>query len=123
MKSTLELMPLAALALSCSCVVAGPASTVTLDGDYGCDTLQTQVERLAALNVAIQTSMMKARGMGTDETQRLNGLATTHFTELSSKKCRPLNGTFRVLDRQAVVGGSVWNVKASKGETLWVLMK
>ncbi len=122
MKPTLALLPLAALTLCCGCVLAAPAGSVTFDGDVGCDTLQTQRERMSALKVSMQTGVMKAQGKASREMLKLNETATAKFVELSRDKCRRLAGPFDVLERQLFAGGSIVRVGFGSG-SLWVLLK
>ena len=114
---------LAVFGLACGPVAGAQLDRVTLDNDLGCDTLQTQRERMSALKVAWVTSMAKAQGNTSPEMEALNRTATVRFTDLSRDRCRYLAGTFKVLERQPLVGGGIWRVKVTKTESLWVLIK
>jgi hypothetical protein len=122
MNFTARFAALAVLAVCAGRVAAGPLGSVTLDGDLGCDTLQTQRERLAALEIAVHASMAKARGEATPEVLRAGDAATAKFTDLSRQRCRKLAGPFDVLQRQATPGGSIVRVRFGE-DALWVLMR
>ena len=110
-------------ALVCGSAAAAPVGQqVTFDGDLGCDTLQTQLERMSALKVAMQTSAMKAQRNASPARLKLNDEAVQKFTTLSRERCRKLAGPFDVLERKKIEGGSVVRVGFGSG-SLWVLMK
>ena len=102
--------------------MAAPVSSITLDGDLGCDTLRTQRERTSALKVSMQTGVTKAQGKASPAMLKLNETATAKFVELSRNKCRRLAGPFDAIERQPFAGGSIVRVGFGSG-SLWVLMK
>jgi hypothetical protein len=100
---------------------AAPRAIIELDGDLGCDTALTQKAMFIALRAAVQSSVLKAQGAATAESEQISAAARSDYTRLA-RTCRKLAGPFPVLERQAFEGLRLLRVRFGEG-SLWVLVK
>jgi len=109
---------LAAALIAASC--AAHAGTVKLGGEYGCDLLSDQLDRLDLMRDSMATAELRARGAATQESEATSHRAAAAIVEISRTRCQALTGTFKVLERRAIAGGHALRVQAGSRE-LWIL--
>jgi hypothetical protein len=99
--------------------LAAPKSTIELDGDLGCDTALTQKAMFIALRAAVQSSLLKAQGAASAESEQIGAAARSDYARLA-RTCRKLAGPFPILERQTFEGLRLLRVRYG---SLWVLVK
>lgn len=98
------------------------ATTRTFNGEYGCDRLEDQLERLSLMAKATAAAGRRAQGRETPALKAEDDRIAERMIEISSTACVPLSGRFKVLRQQAINGGHAVLVQHDPGmRELWVL--
>lgn len=107
--------------LMASLAMAANARTVKLAGDYGCGLISFQLDRLDAIKVVATELDLRSKGKSTPELKQAADKATADLVRISKENCRPVTGSYKVVETRAVPGGTALRIEPSITESLWVL--
>lgn len=99
-----------------------PAKGMTrFSSDYGCNSYETQVSRLAVMKIIFEAATIRNRGLETEETKQAGEIATRKMVELSKSNCQELHGDYKIVNRRRIAGGEAVQVQFNEKTRLWVL--